>query len=259
MREKIGLFAGKNEISKYAFEKLSKKNNVVVFSFSSSKPDIPSIHYIKPGNIKNFLIIFKKEKIHKIALVGKVEASEIFSNNFHKSGKKFLQNINIWQSETILKQITSLLKENEINVMPLTEIFKENIAETKIYSKRRPDKREMEDIKSGFETGEKLIKYRIGQSLAVKNGMILSVEGIEGTDKMIERTGKFCSDFVIIKIAGKGKDTRFDLPTVGPKTIKAINKAKGKTLAVEAGKTIIINKKLTISLCNNFKISFIGI
>ena len=259
MREKIGLFAGKDEISKYAFEKLSEKNEVIVFSFSSSKSDIPSTYFIEPGDIAEFLRILKKENIHKIAIVGKVEPSEVFNNNLHKSGKEFLQNINIWQSETILKQITLLLKENKIDVIPLTEIFKEDIAETKIYSIRKPDKKEMEDIKSGFEAGKKLIKYRIGQSLAVKNGMILSVEGIEGTDKMIERTGKFCSDFVVIKIAGRGKDTRFDLPTVGPETIKTINKAKGKTLAVEAGKTIIINKKSTISLCNNFEISFIGI
>ena len=89
--------------------------------------------------------------------------------------------------------------------------------------------------------------------------MIIAVEGIEGTDEMIKRTGKYVENFVVVKIAGGKKDERFDLPVVGPETIKTMVEAKGKIIAVESGKTIIFDKEKVINQCKKAGITFLGI
>jgi len=91
--------------------------------------------------------------------------------------------------------------------------------------------------------------------------MIVALEGIEGTDEMIRRAGKYCGQrgFVVVKIAGENKDERFDMPVVGPQTAKVLKTAGGKVIAVEAGKTIILDEEKTMKLCNENRIKFLGV
>ncbi len=253
--KRIGLFVSDDSLSRYAFEKLNKDFEVFAFSFFPV-PSIPS-EIIKAGDLENMMELFKEKNIRKIVLIGKISPSLIFKD-IHPSGRKFLEKIKRWQGEEILKDLTEFLEKNGIEILPLDKIFKEDIAEEKIYTERKPTEREMEDIELGFEIGFFLTKYRIGQSLSIKRGMVIAVEGMEGTDRMIERSGKYCKGFVLVKVAGRNKDTRFDLPTIGPETVRNMWKAGGNVIAVEAKKSIIFEKNLTISLCNKFGISLVG-
>ena len=255
--KKTAIFLSNNEISRYVYEKLKKEREILPISFS--KLDFVQSNIISKGDISSFLNLLERENIEEFIFIGKIEPSEIFKTDFHISGKLFLEKIKGWRGEEILKKLAELLEERGIKIIPLTEIFKDEIAEKKIYTERKVDEKEMEDIKTGFEIGKILIKYRIGQSLTIKNGMVIAVEGIEGTDKMIERTGKYAKDFVFVKLAGEGKDLRFDLPVIGPDTIKILAKNKGRVVGIEAGKTIIFKEEEVVSLCNNENISLISL
>ena len=234
--KRIGLFVSDDSLSRYAFEKLNKDFEVFAFSFFPVS-SIPS-EIIQAGDLENMMELFKKKNIRKIVLIGKISPSLIFKD-IHPSGRKFLEKIERWQAEEILKNLTEFLEKNGIEILPLDKIFKEDIVEEKIYTERKPTEREMEDIELGFEIGFFLTKYRIGQSLSIKRGMVIAVEGMEGTDRMIERSGKYCKGFVLVKVAGRNKDTRFDLPTIGPETVRNMWKAGGNVIAVEAKKSII--------------------
>lgn len=253
---KTGIFLSNNEISRYIYNKLKGKKEVLPVSFTEL--DFVKSNIVSKGDIQSFFNLLKKEKVKEFIFVGKIEPSEIFKEDFHISGKNFLSEIKKWKGEEILKKFIKQIENEGIKVIPLPEIFKEEIAEKKIYT-RKLDEEEREDIETGFEIAKILTRYRIGQSLTVKKGMVIAVEGIEGTDKMIERTGNYVKDFVLIKIAGERKDLRFDLPVVGPDTIKILIKSGGKAVAVEGGKTIIFKKEEVISLCNNARISLIGL
>jgi DUF1009 family protein len=101
----------------------------------------------------------------------------------------------------------------------------------------------------------------VGQSVAVKDRAVLAVEAIEGTDKAIARAGELCQSggFVVVKVAKPQQDMRFDVPTVGCQTIESIHRAGGRVLAIEAGKTILIDEVETVALANQYGISIVAL
>lgn len=256
IRKKLAIFLSNNEFSRYAYEKLKKEKEVLPVSFSNL--DFTDASIISKGDIYSFFNLLEKEKIEEFVFIGKVEPSEIFKEDLHISGKNFLEKIKGWRGEEILGEIVKKIEEMGVRIVPLTEIFKDEMTERKVYTERKLNEKEKEDIKTGFEIGKILVKYRIGQSLSIKNGMVIAVEGIEGTDKMIERTGEYVHNFILVKIAGEKKDIRFDLPVIGPGTVKTMAKAGGRVIAVESGKTIIFDKEKVINLCNKNRMTFIG-
>ena len=100
----------------------------------------------------------------------------------------------------------------------------------------------------------------IGQSIAVKDRAIIAVEAMEGTDAMIRRAGRVCrvGGWTLVKVARPKQDMRFDVPTVGPGTIRNLKDAKCICMVVEAGKTLIVDKSATLALADRLKIAVIG-
>jgi hypothetical protein len=100
----------------------------------------------------------------------------------------------------------------------------------------------------------------IGQTVVVKEKAVLAVEAMEGTDQAIFRAGQLCSSggFVVVKVAKPQQDMRFDVPTIGCQTIETIHKAKGRVLAIEADKTILLDPEETIALANRYGLTIIA-
>ena len=118
-----------------------------------------------------------------------------------------------------------------------------------------------DDIKFGWQIVKKLGELDIGQAIAVKEREVIAVEAIEGTAEMIERAGQFCKagGWILIKTAKPNQDQRFDVPCVGPDTIRSLARNGAKCLVVEADKTIIIDKPETIKLANQLGIGIVGV
>ncbi|MCP4613475.1 MAG: LpxI family protein [Planctomycetes bacterium] len=116
------------------------------------------------------------------------------------------------------------------------------------------------DIEFGWEIVKKLGELDIGQAIAVKEKEVLAIEAIEGTAEMIKRAGRFCKsgDWTLIKASKPQQDMRFDVPCVGPNTIRSLSENGSKCLVVETDKTIIIDKPETIKLANQLGITIFG-
>ncbi|MHC4507985.1 MAG: LpxI family protein [Planctomycetota bacterium] len=116
------------------------------------------------------------------------------------------------------------------------------------------------DIEFGWEIVKKLGELDIGQAIAVKEKEVIAVEAIEGTAAMIERAGQLCraGGWTLIKASKPQQDMRFDVPCVGPDTIRSLAGNGGKCLVVEAGKTMIIDKAETIELADKLGIAVLG-
>ena len=116
------------------------------------------------------------------------------------------------------------------------------------------------DIEFGWKMAKKISELDIGQAIAVKEKEVIAVEAIEGTAEMIERAGQLCKagGWMLIKASKPSQDMRFDIPCVGPDTIKSLAENGGKCLVVEAGKTIIIDKPETIKLADSLGIAILG-
>lgn len=257
MKKKVGLFVSNDRLSEYVYKKLA--GSVDVYSFSLSPVNFAESTVFTFGDITGLLAHLKKAEVNELVFIGSIPASFLFKNGMHVSGKEFLDKSRPWQGEKILTDLISCMEEESIKVLPLTEILAEELATEKVYTREYPDAFEQADIEIGAGLLKDLMKYSVGQSVSVKNGMIVALEGIEGTDEMIRRTGAYCRNFVVVKIAGRNKDERFDMPVVGPETVETMKKSGGKVIAVEAGKTIILDEKDTVSMCNDNGIKFLGI
>src|SRR5204863_4382577 len=108
------------------------------------------------------------------------------------------------------------------------------------------------DIAFGWELAKEMGRLDVGQSVAVKERAVLAVEAIEGTDRAILRAGELCraGGFVVVKVAKPQQDMRFDVPTVGCSTVESLHRAGGRVLAIEAGKTIVIDAEDTVALAD---------
>ena len=128
-------------------------------------------------------------------------------------------------------------------------------------TRRRPTAKEAGDIAFGWKLAKEMGRLDVGQSVAVKDRAVLAVEAIEGTDRNILRAGELCraGGFTVVKVAKPMQDMRFDVPTVGERTIRSMQEAGGKVLAIEANKTIVIDVDKTVESANRLGICIVSL
>ena len=163
-------------------------------------------------------------------------------------------------TDSLLSAVADELESGGIILENSMMFCKEHIATQGTMTKTKPTASVEADIEFGWQIAKKLAELDIGQAIAVKEKEVIAVEAIEGTAEMIERAGQFCKagGWTLIKVSKPNQDMRFDVPCVGPDTIKSLAKNGGKCLVVEADKTIIIDKPETIKLANELGITILG-
>lgn len=118
------------------------------------------------------------------------------------------------------------------------------------------------DIQRGCAVLRALAPVDVGQAVIVQQGIILAVEAIEGTAEMIRRSStlkRAGHGGILIKMSKPQQDARLDLPTIGPETIEQAHQAGLVGIAVEAGRTILLEQEVTLELCKKYGLFLIGI
>lgn len=163
-------------------------------------------------------------------------------------------------NETVLRALAEELACGGIILEDSTKYCKEHMATLGLMTRHRPGSSSESDIEFGWPIVKKLAEMGIGQAIAVREREVIAVEAIEGTAEMIERAGRLCKarGWTLLKAAKTNQDMRFDVPCVGPDTIKSLAANGAKCLVVEAGKTIIIDKPDTIKLADQLGITILG-
>lgn len=128
-------------------------------------------------------------------------------------------------------------------------------------TRRRPSAAEMKDVAFGWNMAKEMGRLDVGQSVAVKEQATLAIEAIEGTDRCIERAGLLCraGGWTLVKVAKPQQDMRFDVPTVGTDTIENLHKARARVLAIEAGKTIVLDQDQVVALADRYGIAIVAV
>jgi DUF1009 family protein len=211
----------------------------------------------------------KKHGVTETIMVGRVYKGRIFTPWRILRYIPDWRAIRIWywrlrgknkQNQTLLAALADELATGGIVLENSTMYCKEHLADRATMTKSQPPPPVENDIEFGWQIAKKLAELDIGQAVAVKEREVIAVEAIEGTAKMIERTGPLCKSggWTLIKVSKANQDMRFDVPCVGPDTIKTMAENKAKCLVVEADKTIIIDKPQTIKLADELGIVVLG-
>jgi DUF1009 family protein len=164
------------------------------------------------------------------------------------------------QTDVLLSALADELAGAGIRLENSTMYSQEHLAENGVMTKRQPGTQVERDIEFGWPLAKKLGEMDIGQAIAVKEREVIAVEAIEGTAEMINRAGQFCKagGWTLIKTSKPQQDVRFDVPCVGPDTIRGLATGGGKCLVIEAGKTIVIDKAETLQLADELGICVLG-
>jgi len=248
---KNAILAG-NRVVIIAFDGLS---DVKLLETTGAK--IYKVGLLKLG--KNFQIL-KKERVNELVMIGKFYKRALFYGGFDITGLKLFFNLPDLRDMTLFKTLESKLKDMGIKVVSQIKYLNDFIAKEGVLTYRKPSSLEMKDILYGFKVAKKLASLDIGQTVVVKKGCVVALEAMEGTDETILRINKKESkDAVIVKVARKNQDFRFDLPGIGITTIENMHKKGIKTIAVEKDKCLLADKDELIKRANKYKLTVIGI
>jgi DUF1009 family protein len=160
---------------------------------------------------------------------------------------------------SLLASIVAALESEGISVLSYREILPEFLAPEGQLGHRPPTGDEMQDLEYGASTLRVILPCSFGQALVVANRAIVAVEALEGTDAMIERAGALVRKGVLVKMMRVDQDSRYDLPTVGPKTMEYMARSGLTCLAVEARRTLILEADAVLTLARRHDISLWGL
>jgi len=211
----------------------------------------------------------RKHGVRRTIMVGKVAKSRLYSpwRIFHYFPDWRALKIYYWRlrkkdkgDDQLLNGIANELASGGIILENSMMYCKESMADAGVMTAGELSSSVKDDVDFGWSIVKKCGELDIGQAIAVNERAIIAVEAVEGTAKMIERAGEYCrkGGWTLIKTSKPNQDMRFDVPCVGPDTIRSLADNGGKCLVIEAGKTMIIDKSETISLANELGIIILG-
>jgi hypothetical protein len=211
--------------------------------------------------LSGIIKIFKSKGIKNIILSGKARKIRLFSGlkpDFRTL--KLLMSLKDNRDTTVLKAVISEFARDGIKVLPTSMFIEEFFAGKGRIAGYKPRHSEFENIKYGYKIAKSLADLDIGQTVIVRNKTVIAVEAAEGTDNTIKRAGNLGKkDMVCIKTARSKQDLRIDIPAIGVNTIRLLDKAGVRCIAVEAGRVLIVEPEKTFEKAKKAGICIYGI
>jgi hypothetical protein len=205
--------------------------------------------------------LFKQEGVVDVLMAGGIKKTRFFGNTMPDlRGMAMLAKMVHKKDDSLLRAVADELKSEGIIVRESTLYLDSIVAQKGILTKRKPAKPERQDIEFGWQMAKEIGRLDIGQTVVLKDQVILAVEAIEGTDEAIRRGGVLCGKgAVVVKVCKPQQDLRFDLPAIGTQTIRSMAEVKASCLAIEAGKTIILERETVIRDADRADITIIAV
>ena len=224
------------------------------------------------GGIGRAIRLFKKWGVRHATMAGKVHKVMLFEPGWwlkHRPDWKtirafsphFLAGTKDRKDDTLLTTVVQAFARDGIEFQPATDFAPELLVEPGHIAGRRLSSKQQRDVSFGWELARQMGGLDIGQTVCVKNQAVIAVEAIEGTDACIRRAGELCraGGFTVVKVAKPNQDMRFDVPTVGPQTLRSIAEAGGSVLAVEANRTILLDRPAFSQLSRELGLSVLAL
>ena len=217
------------------------------------------IDWMRVGQLNRLLKFFRAQNIHHAIMAGQIAPKNLFDLRPDWKALLLLGKLKQRNAASIFAAIADELAKIDVELLPATTFLEDSIARAGLIAGRRLSSREEEDVDLGWKTAKEIARLDIGQSVIVKDGTILAVEAFEGTNETIKRGGALAGGgAVMLKVAKPNQDMRFDVPVIGVETLCVAAEARLRVIAVEAGKTLLLERDAIADLANRSKISIIA-
>lgn len=271
MERKLGIIAGGGSIPKMLIRHcIEHKRDFFVLAIEGNADksifddeNVPH-QWIRIGQAGTGFKRFAEEKVQDVVMIGTIRRPSFFdlvpdlrtTAFFAKIGTKALGD------DGILRAVVAEIEKDGMQVKGVHEVMQELLVKPGILGKHKPDKQAIADINRGIEAALELGKLDIGQAVIVQQGLVLGVEGIEGTDELISRCGTYKRKGyggVLVKLRKPQQDMRIDLPTIGTRTVERAHETGLRGIVVHSGNGLIVDEEDVIKLADKYGIFIMGV
>ena len=264
--EILGIIAGNGVYPKElatAARKAGVKKIVAAAFTDETDPSIDKladvVEWLRVGQLGRLLKFFREHNVKRAIMAGQIAPKNLFDLRPDVKALVVLAKLKQRNAESIFTAIADELKKVDVELLPATTFLEGDLAKGGLIAGAKLSRVEQDDVDLGWNVAKEMARLDIGQTIIVKNGTVLAVEAFEGTNDAIKRGGSLAREgAVMIKVAKPSQDMRFDVPVVGVQTIKVATEAKLRVIAVESGKTLLLERDKVVDLAQRSKISIVA-
>jgi len=229
-----------------------------------------SVHWLSLGELSKLIDTFQKAGVNRAVMAGQVKHKQIFSAirpDWHLA--KLLMNLRTRSTDALLGAVAKVLSDEGIELISSASFLEPLLAQEGVLTERSPDEDEQKNIQYGLGVAKAVAGFDIGQTVVVAAQACVAVEAMEGTDAAIERAGGLMATMegdastlerklTVVKVAKPDQDMRFDVPVIGLPTVEAMIRAGATCLSVEAGRTLLFDRKVLLSRANDAGVTIVA-
>jgi UDP-2,3-diacylglucosamine hydrolase len=265
---RYGLIAGNGRFPMLALEsarRLGHEVTVVAIREEASR-DLetlaPGCHWISLGELSRLIEILKREGITEVVMAGQVKHAKIFSS-IRPDWRlmKLLAALPSKNTDGLIGGVMRILEEEGIRLRDSTALLQPMLATAGVMTRRKPDHDELANIQYGRRVASALAGFDVGQSAAICERSCVALEAMEGTDAMLRRAASLANGrpLTLVKAARRREHLLFDVPVVGLETILVMRETGTTALAIEAGRTLMLDKHQMIAAADDAGITIVGL
>lgn len=278
-RQPVGLIAGWGRFPVLVAESLVKAGHPVICVALKGLADrsleylCDHVHWYGVGKLGAHMRYFRRSGVTDVTMAGKLFKAELL---FHRSvilsqwpdlqcirtfAPHFILRRQDTRDDSLLTAVTKAYARANMRIVAATEYAPNLLVGEGVLTRRAPSQAQWKDVGFGWSIAKSMGGMDIGQSITVCDGTVIAVEAVEGTDACIERSGSLCrkGGWTLIKVAKPNQDMRFDVPTIGPQTIRKVAEAGGGAIVIEAEMTIIVDQQETVRLADQLGVKLVAV
>lgn len=247
---RLGLIAGNGRFPLLFVEAARREGvEIVAVAHEGETPEeigalVPTVTWVRVGELGKIIATFQQAGVTQAVMAGGISKAGAFAHfRPDERGMAFIGKLSSLKDDVILRGVAQELESEGISVVESTRFLSSLVPDEGPLTATEPDLQQWNDIRLGFTVAKEIGRWDIGQSVVVKQGTVLAVEGVEGTNAAIRRGGALGgAGTVVVKVSKPQQDLRFDVPAVGPDTITIMQEVRAAVLAVEARKTLVLDR-----------------
>jgi UDP-2,3-diacylglucosamine hydrolase len=252
MSEPLGIIAGNGEFP-FLLARAARQQGLrtVAAAFEGeTNPDITQaadeVEWVRLGQLNRLIEVFTKRHITRAVMAGGITPANLYKNlSLDLRMITVAARLKVRNAETIFGAIADECAKDGVQLLDPRPFFGDAVPQPGNLTRRAPDRDQQDDIAFGLKIAKAVAALDIGQTVVVKKGTVLAVEGFEGSDECIKRGGLLAGEkggAVVVKVAKPNQDFRFDIPCIGVRTIESCATGKIAALAIEAGATLLLDR-----------------
>ena len=264
--ETLGIIAGNGVYPRLLVDAARKSGvkKIVAAAFTDETDPILEKHvdvleWMRVGQLGRLLKFFRGQNVHHAIMAGQIAPKNLFDLRPDLKALMLLGKLKERNAESIFAAIADELAKVDVDLLPATTFLEDSLARPGLIAGPKLSPRQEHDAELGWTVAKEIARLDIGQTIVIKNGTIVAVEALEGTNEAIKRGGTLAREgAVMVKVSKPNQDMRFDVPVIGVETVRVAAEFGVRVMAVEGGKTLLLERDAIVDFANRAKVSIVA-